>query len=159
MAGTGKRKKILQTLRDILDGISVNGSSFVARNAYATPDQGNIIQVLADPETVQVDFAGTGKERFLRVSLIVFLGRLTPDDDINSIADEQTVASALALDAEDVIDAIVVKLTSAAFVARFGCEGEIDASITNIGPIVTEALAEESSAYISISVEFQYFEA
>lgn len=134
----GRRRDILVNIKNFLDGISIGGASLVAVNNYFDPMDNELelpkVAVIPAGETIIVGLFGEKKDRTMRVDI---MGYAVVDDD-NDIF----------LDGEDVVEAIIARLTSNEVASQLCGLGF---SITDIGPLYAEKSdLRENLAFISI---------
>lgn len=151
----GARRVVLETLKDQIDGLRLRNYRVTAVNRLFVPDENRknlpMFSIATEPENISVKLGGQRADRSLRVIIQGFLGaKMLAATDI----DEASL-----LDGEDLVDAIIDKLTSAEAVAAFEASLPIGCgfSIIEIGPIIVEQFAlVEDLVYMSIPCLVQF---
>ncbi len=152
----GRRKDILLTIKNAIEGLSVevDGELRTIRTINTLIDPTReasfpVFTITPAPETVQIGIMGLTKDRTMMVSVFGYT------DGANQNQPEESGLSGLNDAAEDIVQKIIDKLTSATFLDMVACTF----SIIQIGPVTVEhAELEEPLAYISMPLVVQWVE-
>ena len=154
----GKRRIILETILDTLNGARIIKASYTAKFAVKLFDVTlrkrdlPLFSIVSEPESLAIELSGVSASRTLRLIIQGFL--LSKKTITNELSSESLLIG------EDFVDAIITVLLDPISVKRFiGAFPGCGFSVTAIGPIIVEEYAMTGDlVYMSVPLTVEFLE-